>query len=173
MGIATTAAIIGTGLSAYQTVDAAKQKKEAREAIENSQRRELSNPNKDIQISTLGADQMTKANNINVATSVDALQRAGDRAVLGGIPKVNESSVLLQDQISKSLDEQAAQRSQLIARGEENINNMMELREREALAGLGAMYNAANQNLVTGLGDFASSALTAGKGIDEYFKNKG
>ena len=159
MAVATAIAGAGLALSAYQTVDSAIDAKKAQDKIDAFKPQELVNANKNIQLSTLKSEQQTKANNINVATSVDALQRGGTRAILGGIPKINEGSILLQNQISQDLERQDRERDILIARGEERIQDIQERREREALQGLGQELNVANQNFVTGLGDMASSGL--------------
>ena len=159
MGFATTAAVLGVATSAYQTVDNINRANSAKKQIENAQRQTLENPAKNIQISTEASEQQTKANLINVATSVEALRRSGTREVLGGIPRVTEASILAQDQISQDLDIQARERDYAIAAGEERLQAIREQRERDALLGLGQELNAARQNIVTGIGDFASSTL--------------
>ena len=165
MAVATAIAGAGLALSAYQTVDSAIDAKNAQDKIDAFKPQELTNPQENVQLSTLASEQATKANNINVATSVDALQRGGTRAILGGIPRINEGSILLQNQISQDLERQDRERSILIARGEERIQGIQEQREREALQGLGQELNVANQNFATGLGDMASSGLALGQSL--------
>lgn len=160
-----TASVIGIGVSAYQVGDNIVKANKAQKKIDNFKPQELNNPNKDIQLSTLKAEQQTKANNINVATSVDTLQRTGTRGVLAGIPRLNEGSILLQSKISQDLERQDRERDILIARGEERIQGIQERREREALQGLGQELNVANQNIATGISDFASSGLALGQSL--------
>ena len=62
---------LGTGI-----VGAAKK----RDAINNFNRQDLVNPFKELTVSTLKSDQLTEANNVNFATSLDALSRGDSRA---------------------------------------------------------------------------------------------
>ena len=165
MAIATATAAVGLGVSALQTGKSIVEAKKAKEDIRNFKQQERTNPYENIQLSTLKSEQQTRANNINVATSVDALQRGGARSVLAGIPRLNESSILLQNQISQDLEKQDTERSLLIARGDENLQNIQDQREKEALLGLGQQLNVANQNISTGLGDIASSGLALGNSL--------
>lgn len=160
MGVATASLITGAAFSGYNIIKSEKDKNEAEKAARELKRQELENPYENIQISTLKSEQQTDANLSNAATSVDALRRGGTREVLGGIPKINENSILLQNQISQDLEAQNRERQMLIARGEENIRAIRENREIGALQGLynqkdTAIHNQANafDNLVqTGVG---------------------
>lgn len=163
---ATTASALGIVVSGYQIADNAIKANKAQDAIDNFKPQELTNPNKAIQLNTLKSEQQTKANNINLATSVDALQRGGPRTVLAGIPRLTEANILLQDKISQDLAEQEQRRDLLIARGEERIQSLQERREREALLGLGQQLNATNQNIVTGAGDLISSGLALSQSLN-------
>lgn len=156
---AVTSAVIGVGLSAYQTVDAINQKNEAQDAIDNFKPQDLRNPNKDIQLDTNRADRLTRANQVNTASSIDALQRTGTRGVLAGVPKINSQSILLQNLIEEDLSKQARERDILIARGEERIQNIQEKREQDTLLGLGQQLNVANQNIVNGVTGAVQSGL--------------
>ncbi len=165
MAVITTAAI-GIGVSAYQVGTSISDKKKAQKAIDNFKPQELRNPYADLAIDTTAADQQTAANISNVATSVDALQRTGARGVAAGVPKLTESSILLQERISADLTKQAQHRDELIARGEDNIQNLQEQREREILSGLGQKLNVADQNLATGIQGAASSIVALGSAIE-------
>lgn len=155
----------GLGISAFQTGKGIVDSKKTEQEIRDFNQQERTNPYENLQLSTSKSEQQTKANLINVATSVDALQRGGARSVLAGIPRLNESSILLQNQISQDLENQDKERSLLIARGEERLQDIQEQREREALQGLGQKLNVANQNIVTGLSDMASSGLALSQSI--------
>lgn len=165
MAVATAIAGAGLAISAFQTGKGIVDSKKTEQEIRDFNQQERTNPYENLQLSTLKSEQQTKANLINVATSVDALQRGGERSVLAGIPRLNESSILLQNQISQDLENQDRERSLLIARGEERLQDIQEQREREALQGLGQKLNVANQNIVTGFGDMASSALSLSDSI--------
>jgi hypothetical protein len=156
---AVTSAVIGILGSGYQIADNISQKNKAKSELEDFNRQEINNPFEEIQVDTMRSDQMTKANNINVATSVDALQRLGARGVLAGIPKINESSMLLQNNISADLSRQERENDILAAKGEQEVQRIRENREQQALLGIGQELNVANQNIATGIGDIVSSGL--------------
>lgn len=168
---AITSAAIGIATSAYQIGENISQRNKAKQELEDFNRQELTNPYEGIQVDTTRADQMTKANLINVATSVDALQRLGERGVLAGIPRLNESSILLQDKISEDISRQQRENDLLIAKGEEELQRIRENREQQALLGIGQELNVANQNIVTGFGDIVSSGLAFGNALGSLNKN--
>lgn len=159
---AVTSAVIAAGTAGYQIFSAEKQKADAKKAIENFERQDLENPFKNIQISTLKSEQQTEANNVNLATSVDALQRAGTRGVLGGLPRINQQNILLQNLISADLDRQDKERQRLIAQGEQRIQGLQERREEAALQGLGQQLQTARQDSATGIANLASGILAFG-----------
>lgn len=163
---AITSAVIAVGTAGYQIYNAEKQKSDAKDAINDFQRQDLNNPFKNIQISTLKSEQQTEANNVNFATSVDALQRSGTRGVLAGIPRINQQNVLLQNLISADLDKQDKERQVLIARGEENIRAIREGRESKALAGLGQQLQTARQDSATGISNLVSGGLALGSALN-------
>ena len=157
---ATALAIASTGMAAFQVGKGLVDAKKSRDAIENFNRQELVNPFEDTQVSTLKSEQQTDANLSNVATTVDALQRTGTRGVLGGLPKISESNILLQNLISLDLEEQDQRRDLLIAKGEEDIRGIREGREVNALAGLGVALQTARQDTTSGVSNLVSSGLS-------------
>jgi len=169
MGVATAGLIVSAGVSAYQIARAEKQKADAKKQIADFDRQELVNPYENIQISTKKSDQQTEANLVNVATTVDALQRGGTRAILGGIPRINNQSLILQERISQDLTNQELQRDLQIARGEENIRAIRENREVGALAGLHNQLDTANHTQANAIG----SILQTGLGFAEMINSGG
>lgn len=167
---AITGAAIAVGTAGYQIYNAEKQKKEAKKAIEDFDRQDLDNPYANIQISTIKAQQQTEANNINFATSIDALQRGGSRTLLGGIPKINQSNILLQNLISSDLERQDIERQKLIAQGEERIRAIREKREVNALQGLGQQLQTARQDEITGISNLVTGGLALGSAIKNATK---
>lgn len=144
-----------------QTAQGLSDANKAKKAIENFKRQDIDdNPYANIQISTEKADQQTRANLSSSATSVEALRRGGTRAVIGGIPKVNENSILLQNIISADIERQDVQRQQLIARGEESIRNIRENRETRALAGLGQQLQSGRQTALNGASNIVRGGLS-------------
>ena len=166
MAVATAMAITSTALGLFQAGKGIVDAKKTREEIENFNRQELVNPYENISVSTLKSDQQTDANLSNVATSVDALQRGGTRAVLGGIPRINESNILLQGLISQDLEQQDINRDLLIAKGEQEITGIRENREINALQGLGQQLQTARQDTMSGI----SNAITSGLSISNALK---
>lgn len=162
---AITSAVIGVGLAAYQVYDGVQQKNEAQDAIDNFKPQELVNAQKFVQLDSVKADRQTRANQVNTASSIDALQRAGSRAVLAGVPKINNQSILLQNLIEEDLSKQRQERDIRIARGEERIQAIQEKREQDTLAGLGQQLNVANQNIVNGVTSGVQSGLAVASAV--------
>ena len=162
---AVTAGVIAGGTAIAQTVSGISNARKAQKAIDNFQRQELKNPFENIRISTLKSDQQTEANNVNLATSVNALQRAGTRAILGGLPRINQQNILLQQQISQDLERQELERQRLIASGEERIRAIQEGREERALQGLGQQLQTGRQDTFSGLKNLTSATLAFGGAI--------
>ena len=160
-----TSSVIGIGTSLYQTGSAIAEGNKAQDAIDAFKPQELRNPYADLAIDTTAADQQTAANVSNVASSIDAVQRTGSRGVAATIPRLTESSLILQDKISADLTAQAQRRDELIARGEDKIQGMQEQREREILAGLGQQLNVARQDVVSGVQGAVSSGLALGSAL--------
>ena len=166
MAVATAMAITSTAIGLAQTGKGMIDANNTRKEIENFNRQELVNPYENISVSTLKSDQQTDANLSNVATSVDALQRGGTRAVLGGIPRINESNILLQGLISQDLEQQDVNRDLLIAKGEQEITGIRENREINALQGLGQQLQTARQDTMSGI----NNAITSGLSISNALK---
>lgn len=165
--MATGAAIASGGIGLFQTAQGFVRARESEKAIEEFQRQELINPFRDIPISTLRSEQQTEAGLSRAATSVEALQRGGTRAVLGGLPRVSESNILLQSQISADLEEQERRRNILIAQGEERIRGIQESREIAALQGLGQSFQTGRQDIASGLQNIISSSLAISSATDK------
>lgn len=153
-------ALLGAGKSIGQIFGSNKKADQAQNQIENFQFTERTNPYANLTINTTAADQQTDANLSNAATSIDALQRGGVRAVLGGIPRINENNILLQNIISQDIARQEQQRDLLIAQGEEKIQNIQERREEMALQGLGQQFQTYRQDAQSGFGGLISSGLS-------------
>ena len=144
---------LGVGLS---------QEAKRRKAIRDFKRQDLTNPFKELTVSTLQSDQLTEANNVNFATSVDALQRGDSRTLLGGLPALNDSTLRLQQAISADLDQQDKRNKLLIARGEESIRAIKENRDNQNLLGLGQDLQNARQTVQSGLSNLLGTALSLG-----------
>ena len=163
---AITGTVLAVGTSAYMIANAEKQKKDAKRAINEFKRQDLVNPYEDMAISTEKSEQQTDAALSSMATSVDALQRGGTRAILGGMPRLQESNILLQNIISADLDEKAKQRDMLIAQGEARNQAIQENREQLAIQGLGQQLQTARQDSATGITNLLSGVLAGANAIN-------
>lgn len=159
-------AAASTGLGVYQVINKSIKEKKDKEAIENFQRQDLVNPYSQMQLSTVKADNQTDANLSANATNVDALQRGGTRAVIGAMPKISESNILLQGLIAEDFAKQDLTRQYSIAKGEELITQIRENREIGALDGLGQQLQTARQDAMSGFSNIVSSGLALGSALD-------
>lgn len=153
------AAVASAGIGIYQTVSGISRAKQSQKAIQEFKRQELINPFTNLPISTLKSEQQTEAGLSQFATSTEALQRGGTRAILGGLPRVSESNIMLQNIISQDLEEQENRRNILIAQGEEKIRSIQENREIAALQGLGQSFQTGRQDAASGVQNIISSGL--------------
>ena len=159
-------AAASTGLGIYQVINSSIQAKKAKEEIENFQRQDLQNPYANIQLNTVAADNQTDANLSRNATSIDALQRGGTRAVIGALPKINDSNILLQGLIAEDFAKQDIARQYSIAEGDKLITQIRENREIGALDGLGQQLQTARQDAMSGFSNLVSSGLAIGSALD-------
>ena len=154
------AGVASTGLSIFKFIKESKQAKDLEQRIADFRRQKLVNPFKDISISTLASEQETEANLSRFATSIEALQRGGHRAIASNLPRLSEGNILLQNRISADLGRQDERRSFAIARGEENIQNIIEKREQLALFGLGQQLQNKRQGAQDSFGSAFGSVLS-------------
>lgn len=171
MAIATTTAIaagtalLGTVNNAVKAGKANRAAEGVEQQIADFQRQDLTNPYENLTINTTAADQQTDAQLSSSASAIDALQRGGTRAVLGGIPRINENNILLQEIISRDIANQEKDRDLMIARGEENIQNIQERREEMALQGLGQQMQTYRQDAQT----YSNNAVQSGLSFASAF----
>lgn len=158
-GITTAAITAGAGLvgSGIQMFGAARDRKRAQRELDNYERVELTNPYRDMQISTMGSDLMREESQRNSATAYDVLGTAGDRAILGGMGKVVASGNQANRQAALDLDRQFQQRQQAIAGGEMNLLQMKEARDNQNITALSSQINDAQQRFDSGMMGIASS----------------
>lgn len=165
MGVMTASALIGTGLSAYQTIKSAKDKKDAQNAMRNYNRQELINPYENIKLSTYGTDVMREESARNTSTMVDALRGAGTRGI-AQLPKLQANTNKVNQEIAMDLERQDLRRQQMIARGDERIMAYKEQRDIDNLGAISSQYNAANQDFNKGLWGVASGITSTMRNTD-------
>lgn len=164
---------ISAGVSIYQTSQANKRAKEAQKAIDNYQRQDLTNPYENVQISTEGADRQREDLSRAISTFANQAAMGGSRSILGLAPSMLSNYVNQEAQIMANLDEQEKQRQQLIARGNEMVQNMREAREIADLSGLGTALNTANHERINGINNLVNTGISAANYLGNYYANKG
>ena len=179
MSVATAAVGIAGGVSKF--FEGQSMQRKAQELINNFEWQDLQNPYENQQVSTLGSDLQTEQANIATAGNVEALRGGGNRALVGGLGRVQAQSNDLNRQIAANLDQQQKQID--FAKSGQDVRNqdIMEKRQGDELAGYGAMLGAGQQAKFGGMTDILNTAGFAaqtgfGKGIDkgigDLFKGK-
>lgn len=138
---------ISAASTAYSISKAEKERKEAArrtQELENYDRQELTNPNQDIQVSTLGADRQREDLARSMAGVAGQAAQGGSRAILGITPALMQQQIAQNAQIASGLDQQEFARQQDIAQGNAMVQGMYEQREQQDIAGLGNAINVAN-----------------------------
>jgi len=155
------AAIAGIGLlsSGIQALSGASQKSAAKKALAGYKRQDLDNVYKDVQVSTRGADLQKEQQARLQAGQIDALAGAGTRGLIGGLGRVEDGSQAVSQQIGADLDKQQKEIDQLRAQDETRIQRMQEAREQADIAGLSSQYQAGQQQMWSGIGGMAQSAM--------------
>ena len=157
MGIAS--AVTGglsLGMGLYQTIKGAKEKREAKNALDNYKRQELENVQKDRRVSTLGADKQLEEQARLASTQVSALQGGGTRALVGGLGRVEAGNQNVNQQIAADLDMQQKEIDAAIAQDQANIRSMQENRENADISALSSQYQSGKQDQNTGLGNLVT-----------------
>lgn len=171
MGAMTAIAGVGALASGIQAISGAKQRRDAKNALENYQRQELNNIAEGLQVSTLGSDLQREEQARLAASQVGALQGAGVRGVIGGLGRVEAGNQMMNREIAANLDAQQKQIDQMYAQDQANIRSMQEQREVSDISALSSQYNAGNAMMWQGIGGIAQSGMAAisggafGKGI--------
>ena len=168
-------AAAGVATGGFQMIDGLIGKKKAQKAIDSYQRQTLKNPYEDIAISTSGSDLIREEVGRSAASSIGALRAGGVRALMGGVSNVVGQTNRAAMEGRKYLDDQINQKSYAVAQGDFKIQDMMEQRERDDLAGLGQQLETGRQNMFSGMrGIFNGvasglSAIPGLKGGDNAF----
>ena len=170
MSVATAAVGIAGGVSKF--FEGQSMQRKAQGLINNFEWQDLQNPYENQQVSTLGSDLQTEQANIATAGNVEALRGGGNRALVGGLGRVQAQSNDLNRQIAANLDQQQKQID--FAKSGQDVRNqdIMEKRQGDELAGYGAMLGAGQQAKFGGITDMLGTAGFAaqtgfGKGIDK------
>ena len=157
---------LGVGMSIYDKIQGAKQKREARRALENIKRQPLTNISDGLQVSTLGSDLQKEEQARLASSQVSALQGAGTRGLIGGLGAVEAGNQNVNAKIAADLDIQQKQIDQIRAEDEARIRGMQEQRELADVSALSSQYQAGSDldrmstaNAIQGLGMVANSGV--------------
>lgn len=153
MAAITSAAIAtaGLGLAAYQTAKANQDKKNAKRALNNFERHDLSNAFEDIPISTIGSDYMREENQLATAGAIDAAQNGGARVITGTLPRIVAANNDANRAGQAYLDNQVQQRNYAIANDNVRIQGVNEQRDNMDLSGIGTAIQTARQDEWSGI----------------------
>ena len=160
MAVATAAALVGTGISAYQAIKAGKDRKASKNAMDNYDRQELVNPYEKLKLSTYGTDIRREESARTVASLTDIAKGMGARGAWGLIPKIQGNANKVEGDIATDYVDKFEKREYAIAAAEEKINDWKVGRDNTNIAALSSQYNAANQDLNKGLWGMASGLMT-------------
>lgn len=144
---------LSAGIGIYQTIQGAKEKRDAQKELENYKRQELENVAEDLQASTLGADRKLAEQSRLASTQIGALQGGGTRALLGGLGRVEAGNQAVNDQITADLDQQRKDIDAMIASDNANIRNMQENRENADINALSSQYQSGKNYMNMGIGN--------------------
>lgn len=160
MGVATATAVVGLGVAGYQAYQGAKEKKDAKRALESKKRQELKNVYEDERISTRGSDLQKEQQSKLEASQIETLAGAGVRGIIGGLGRVEAGSQASNRRIGADLDMQQKQLDQKIASDEASIRGVKESRDIADISALSSQYSAGNQQMWQGIGGMTQSAMS-------------
>lgn len=170
---AATAAMVGIGLlgSAYQAIKGAQNARDAKNALNNYDRQELTNSAEGMQVSTLGSDLLREEAQRMSASQTEALKAIGSKGIIAGLGRVEAGNQQTNRQIAADLDTKQERIDQFYAQDQSNIRGIQEQREQQDISGLSSQYNAGNQMMFQGIGGMAQTGI-AGLGYLGKKKNK-
>lgn len=149
---------LGVGMGLYQTIAGSKEKRDAANALENYNRQQLENVQKDRAVSTLGSDLQREEQARLASTQISALQGGGTRALIAGLGRVEAGNQNVNRQIGADLDMQQKEIDAAVAQDNANIRGMQENRENADIAALSSQYMAGKQDQNTGMGNIVQGA---------------
>jgi len=160
MALAAITAGIGAATGLAQAVMGAKQRSEARSALENYQRQRLSNVADELSVYTKGAELQREESSRFSASAIDALQRGGSRSLVAGLGNVQQNNIGMNRQIGADLERQQARIDQIRAQDSQRIQRMTEAREQQDINALSSQFNAGNQQMMQGIGGIAQAGIS-------------
>lgn len=145
--------LVGTIAGFKKNAEGKRMQRLAQQKINDFEWQELSNPYKNLQVSTAGSDMRREEAARVSATAANALRSGGTRGVVGGIGKVQGQNNLVNRDIAANLDEQQKSIDMAAAQDDVKTRDMIESRQANELAGYGQMMNVGMGMKYQGLGD--------------------
>lgn len=164
------AGALGAGMGLYQTIQGAKQARDAKNALENYQRQELTNTAEGLQVSTLGSDIQREEQARLSATQIDAASGGGSRGLATSLGRIEAGNQRVNREIGADLDRQQKDIDMLRAEDEKRIQSMTEQRQNADISALSSQYNAGEQMKYSGLGNIVAGTGQAAVGIDNSIR---
>lgn len=156
---------VGTGLSLYNTISSAKQKRRAQNELNDYDRQVLDNAFENIPINTAGSDLLREQGAQTTANMVDALQNGGTRAIIGGLPRVGAYVNEIDRAAARNLDDQYTRRDYAAAADNARIERITEDRDIANINALSTQVDAGRQGVWDGLMGFGSSIAAGAREI--------
>lgn len=163
------AASIGMGVKKQR--DATKQMQEAQDKIDSYERQTLTNTLAGVDTPYQMADLETRQVRQRAADASEAVAQAGARG-LAMLPDIQETEFKQQEEVNARLEQNLYQLKLAQAQEEQRIQQMTEQREREELAGYGAMYEAGRQTKYSAMGDIIGGVQSIGGMLGQMENNK-
>lgn len=146
----------------YNTIQGAKQARDAQDALENYKRQELTNVAEGLQVSTLGADLQREEQSRLASGQIGALREGGARTLIGGLGRVEAGNQRVMRETAADLDMQQRQIDQMRAEDDARIRSMTENREIGDLSALSSQIDAGNQMKASGIAQITQAGSMAG-----------
>lgn len=159
-------AAVGAGLGIYQTIQGAKQAREAKEALNDYERQDFENVARDLQVSTMGSDLKREEQGRLASSEVDALQAAGTRGLIGGLARVEAGNQKVMRETGADLDRQQKEIDRMFAQDQANIRGLQESRENADIAALSSQFSGGRQDMYSGLGNVVQGTGMIANNID-------
>lgn len=140
-------------------IGGAKQKREAKQALDNFERQELSNVADEMSVYTRGTEMQLEESARLGASSVDALQRGGSRNLIGGIGRLQQTQQQQNIGITQNLEAQQARIDKIRAQDEARIRQVREQRDIADIQALSSQYQQGQAQFNAGISNMAGGAI--------------
>jgi len=115
-----------------------------------------------LQVPTEGTQIQREELQRQAASAASQMQQAGTRAIAGGIGDFQEAQTKGYRQIGADIDEAMFKRDSMVAQEQSTINMVGEERLAAQISGTASDIGAARQDVMSGMGDVANTALSFG-----------